>query len=104
MKKKEMIKRYAPKNAHDDFQEQWLGLKNLEAFMNLVTSVRQDDVWARKQIASAGGRLVEAGCGPARFVLQSVPPTQEHLRIKGIPRNSVGVEKFFTPHTLHPLH
>jgi isoleucyl-tRNA synthetase len=36
--------------------------------------------------------------------IQGVPPTQKHLRIKGVPRNSAGVETFFTPHTLHPLH
>jgi hypothetical protein len=36
--------------------------------------------------------------------IQGVPPTHEHLRIKGVSRNSAGVETFFTPHTLHPLH
>jgi hypothetical protein len=35
--------------------------------------------------------------------VQGVPRTHEHLRIKGVPRNSAGVETFFIPHTLHLL-
>jgi hypothetical protein len=36
--------------------------------------------------------------------IEGVPPSYEHLRIKRVPRHSAGVETFFTPHTLHPLH
>jgi hypothetical protein len=35
--------------------------------------------------------------------LQGVAPTHEHLRRKGVQRNSTGVETFFIPHTLHPV-
>jgi hypothetical protein len=42
------------------------------------------------------------------FMIQGVqpthPPTHEHLGIKGVPRNSAGVETFFAPHALHLLH
>ncbi|MDR0742269.1 MAG: class I SAM-dependent methyltransferase [Puniceicoccales bacterium] len=64
-----MIKRYGPKSPHDDFQGQWLDLKDLEAFMNLVISANPDDVWAIEQLGSGGGRLLEAGCGAAPFVI-----------------------------------
>jgi hypothetical protein len=47
--------------------------------------------------------LVSLALRDPHFLLQGVPPTHEHLRIKGVPRNSADVETFFTPHTLHPL-
>jgi hypothetical protein len=69
MKGKEMIKRYGPKNPLDDFQKQWLSLKDFQGFMNLVISVSPDDVWAIKHLAPGSGRLIEPGCSAAQFVV-----------------------------------
>jgi hypothetical protein len=69
MKGKEMTEKYGAKNPHDDFQDQWLGLKDLEVIMNLVISVSPDNVWAIKQLASGRGRLLGARSGAAPRVI-----------------------------------